>query len=214
MVDVVTIGNATLYHGDCMEVLPVVADAVVSDPPYGAGYVNGPNSPASISTTGKRAREAIVDDDRPFDPAPWVAFPECVFTGAQYFYDRLPAGGSLHSWDKRGDYKPLDQSDADIIWRKTPGASRTFRLVWRGICRHAEYHEEIRHPTQKPVALMDWLVRMTAGTVLDPFMGSGTTGVACAALNRPFVGIEVERKYFDIACERIAAAYAQGRLFA
>jgi site-specific DNA-methyltransferase (adenine-specific) len=176
--------------------------------------VNGPNSPASISTTGKRAREAIVDDDRPFDPAPWVAFPECVFTGAQYFYDRLPAGGSLHSWDKRGDYKPLDQSDADIIWRKTPGASRTFRLVWRGICRHAEYHEEIRHPTQKPVALMDWLVRMTAGTVLDPFMGSGTTGVACAALNRPFVGIEVERKYFDIACERIAAAYAQGRLFA
>ena len=70
------------------------------------------------------------------------------------------------------------------------------------------------HPTQKPVSLMSWCVAKVKGTILDPFMGSGTTGVACANLGRKFIGIEIERKYFDVACERIAAAYAQGRLFA
>lgn len=215
-VQVERIGSATLYLGDCLELISQLPEvgAVVSDPPYGAKYINGPISPSSISTTKKRTQEMVRNDDRPFDPLPFVAFPECVLTGAQYYYDRLPAGGSLHCWDKRGDYKPLDQSDADIIWRKSPGASRTFRLVWRGICRHAEYHEEIVHPTQKPVALMDWMVRMTEGAVLDPFMGSGSTGVACARLGRPFIGIELEPKYFGIACERISAAQSQGRLFA
>jgi site-specific DNA-methyltransferase (adenine-specific)/modification methylase len=213
-VQIERIGDAILYLGDCYTIGPIHADAVVSDPPYGAGYVNGPVGPNSISTTKKRTQEAVVNDDQPFDPAPWVAYPECVMTGAQYYYDRLPAGGSLHSWDKRGEYKPLDQSDADIIWRKSPGASRTFRLVWRGICRHAENFDEIRHPTQKPVALMDWMVKMTEGTVLDPYMGSGTTGVACAILGRPFIGVEITPKYFEIACERIRAAYAQQRLFA
>jgi DNA modification methylase len=73
-----------------------------------------------------------------------------------------------------------------------------------------------QHPTQKPVNLMTWCIEQIGNpqTILDPFMGSGTTGVACANLGRKFIGIELERKYFDIACERIAAAYAQGRLFA
>ena len=71
-----------------------------------------------------------------------------------------------------------------------------------------------QHPTQKPIRLIEWCIEKTAGSVIDPFMGSGTTGVACANLGRKFIGIEIERKYFDIACERIDAAYAQGRLFA
>jgi adenine-specific DNA-methyltransferase len=73
------------------------------------------------------------------------------------------------------------------------------------------------HPTQKPVSLMMHIVKVSSragGVVLDPFMGSGTTGVACVNLGRKFIGIEIERKYFDIACERIEAAYSQGRLFA
>lgn len=210
-----TIGNATLYLGDCLTMLDGLrADAIVSDPPYGAGYVSGPNSSRSISTTGKRFREAVTNDDRPFQPAPFMRFQEVIFTGAQYFYDRLPAGGSLHVWDKRGDYKALDQSDADIVWRRSAGPSRTFHCVWRGICRDVEFHDAIDHPTQKPVALMDWLCRMTIGTVLDPYMGSGTTGVACAGLKRPFVGVEIEQKYFDIACQRIEDAQRQERLFA
>jgi DNA modification methylase len=72
-----------------------------------------------------------------------------------------------------------------------------------------------QHPHQKPVTLIESLLaKLPDKTILDPFMGSGTTGVACANLGRKFIGIEIERKYFDIACERIAAAYAQGRLFA
>jgi DNA modification methylase len=70
------------------------------------------------------------------------------------------------------------------------------------------------HPSQKPTRLLQKIVLRTQGMVFDPFMGSGTTGVACARLGRPFVGIEIEPAYFDIACERIAAAYAQQRLFA
>ena len=70
------------------------------------------------------------------------------------------------------------------------------------------------HPTQKPLPLMTWCVEFTTGTVLDPFMGSGTTGVACAQLGRKFIGIEIDRKYFDIACERIDNAYRQERMFA
>ena len=77
-------------------------------------------------------------------------------------------------------------------------------------------NEERFHPTQKPVAVMAWCLDQVpaAKTVLDPFMGSGTTGVACAQSGRAFTGIERERKYFDIACERISRAYAQGKLFA
>jgi DNA modification methylase len=72
------------------------------------------------------------------------------------------------------------------------------------------------HPYQKPLEVMAWLIAKVrgGGAICDPFMGSGTTGVACANLGRKFIGIEIEPKYFDIACERIAAAYAQGRLFA
>jgi DNA modification methylase len=94
-------------------------------------------------------------------------------------------------------------------WRAGKGALPSGRQV-------TESAEKNGHPCPKPVGAWKWLVDKTApamGTVLDPFMGSGTTGVACANLGRSFIGIELERKYFDIACERIEAAHAQGRLF-
>ena len=91
--------------------------------------------------------------------------------------------------------------------------SQQTRRFWRGRSRPGN-QEGSSHSTQKPLALMEWCADKTTGTILDPFMGSGTTGVACANLGRKFIGIEIERKYFDIACERIDAAYAQGRLFA
>jgi site-specific DNA-methyltransferase (adenine-specific) len=71
-----------------------------------------------------------------------------------------------------------------------------------------------KHPTQKPIRLMERIVELVKGTVLDPFMGSGTTGVACARLGRPFIGIEQDADYFEIACSRIRAAHSQLRLFA
>jgi site-specific DNA-methyltransferase (adenine-specific)/modification methylase len=198
----------TIYHGDCREILPTLpkVDAVITDPPYGARYKSGPNSHNSISSTGKRFTESIRNDDVDFQPIPFLIAPDVMFTGAQYFYDRLPAGGSLHVWDKRGDYKPLDQSDADIIWHNKPGASRTLHLVWRGLCRHVEVCEPIVHPTQKPVELMVWLIQRVpeVKTILDPFMGSGTTLVAAKNLGRKAIGIEIEEKYCEIAAKRLA----------
>lgn len=207
--------TVTLYHGDCLKLLPIEADAVVSDPPYGMRYKSGANSSNSISSTGKRFTERIIGDDVPFDPSPWMEFPEVVFTGAHWFYDRLPPGGGWHTWNKRGDYKPLDQADADHIWCKRQSPSRVFGLVWRGICRHAENADEILHPTQKPVALMEWMLGFLqdAKTVVDPYMGSGTTGVACIRRGLNFVGIEKDAQHFKNAVERIRRELSQERLF-
>jgi site-specific DNA-methyltransferase (adenine-specific) len=214
-----TIGDATLYCGDCREILPKLdrVDAVVTDPPYGIGYVSGPISKNSISTIGKRFSVGIVGDDTPFDPSPWLALAgTCCFTGAQHFAERLP-GGSFHVWNKRVGYVPLDQADGDLVW--ISGEKRALRIIdllWRGICRSTENTSPIEHPTQKPIALMDWCIKQmpaAATTILDPFMGSGTTGVACTKLGRKFIGIEIEPKYFDIACKRIERAYAQPDMF-
>jgi site-specific DNA-methyltransferase (adenine-specific) len=213
-----TIGDAILHLGDCKEILPTLGrvDAVVSDPPYGIGYVSGPISRNSISTTRKRFSVGIVGDDAPFDPSPWLALGQCCFTGAHHFAQQLP-GGSFHVWNKRVGYTPLDQADGDLIW--VSGEKRALRIVdllWRGICRSTENTSPIEHPTQKPIALMEWCLGQIpdAATILDPFMGSGTTGVACVNLGRKFIGIEIEPKYFDIACRRIEEAYKQPRLFA
>jgi DNA modification methylase len=92
---------------------------------------------------------------------------------------------------------------------------RQFRHMWNGMMRDSERTPRV-HPTQKPIKLMEWCLGFALGaeTVLDAFMGSGTTGVACVNASRQFIGIEKEPRYFDVACSRIEAAHAQGRLFA
>lgn len=201
--------GVTIYNADCREVLPSLStvDAVITDPPYGMSYRSGANSSNSISSTGKRFTDSIIGDDGPFDPTPWIAWP-AAFTGAQWFYDRLPAGGSIHTWNKRGDYKPLDQADADQIWCSVRKPSRILGLVWRGLCRHSEHLDPIVHPTQKPVELMAWMMVELCDVpegalVLDPFMGSGTTLRAAKDLGRKAIGIEIEERYCEIAANRL-----------
>lgn len=210
-----TIGDATLYLGDCREILSSLpkVDAIVTDPPYGIAYRNGPITKKSISTVGKRNTDGIRGDDKPFDPSPWLNLAPCCFTGAQHFAHAL-FGGSFHVWNKRGPYDPLDQGDGDLIWFSgKKKALRIVDLVWRGICRSTENTSPIEHPMQKPIALMTWcLDRMDGNTILDPYMGSGTTGVAAMKRGRRFVGIEIELKYFDIACRRIQQEHSQMQL--
>jgi DNA modification methylase len=103
-----------------------------------------------------------------------------------------------------------------VAWTNATGRAKGFRHLWAGAIRASEHTANVReHPTQKPIALMEWCLGFipNAQTILDPFMGSGTTGVACANLGRSFIGIEREPAYFDIACRRIAKAYEQPRLF-
>lgn len=205
----------TIYHGDCREIAPTLSfQVIVSDPPYGMDYTGHRGKGNSIHSKGggKNEKAKVAGDDKPFDPAEWMRWP-CVFSGATWYYDRLPPGGSLHSWDKRGDYKRTSFADCDIIWCSRKIQSQTFRLVWRGLCRHAENRERIVHPTQKPVELMRWMIGLVGvregETVLDPFMGSGSTLVAARAEGLSAIGIEIEERYCEIAAKRLS----QGVLF-
>lgn len=221
------IGAATLYLGDCLQVLADLPGgaAIVTDPPYGIGMkwkdAKRQNRNSGLSWGAGSAQHQpewmdIHGDDRPFDPVPWLTFPQVILWGGNN-YSGLPGSRRWLVWDKRRDMTPDDHGDAELAWTNLDGVIRVHRQVWRGIVR--EGSENVangpkHHPTQKPIELMRWCVEMTSGAVVDPYMGSGTTGVACMDLQRPFVGVEIEPRYFDIACRRIEDAQRQVRMFA
>jgi DNA modification methylase len=202
------IGDCTLYLGDCMNILPTLGkvDAVVTDPPYGIGEDGGrfrdrkggghrvlPKLGWDHSTPSRDIFEMML-----------ACSNEQIIWGGNYFSDKLPTSKGWLYWQKLmgGDF-----SDGELAWTSRNRALREFTK-----CSKAPGAE---HPTQKPVELMKWCLELLpdAHIILDPFMGSGTTGVACVKLGRKFIGIEIEPKYFDIACKRIDAAYRQPDLF-
>lgn len=212
------IGGATLYLGDCLEILPTLgpaaADALIADPPYGIGYVQGREKSRYAS---RFAGVAIIGDDRPFDPSPFLKIaPRTVLFGANHYADKLPASACWLVWDKRERDVQLNQADCEMAWCSRKAPARMFRHMWSGYSKASERGEARVHPTQKPVALMRWVIEQAqvpeGGTILDPFMGSGTTGVAAIEAGRRFIGIELDPGYFEHACRRIAAAVAQPRL--
>lgn len=211
------IGDATLWLADNAEVLPTLdrACSIVSDPPYGMGwntdshrYSGGATSHRKRRMEGRGDWGNIANDDKPFDPTPWLDFRNVILWGSNHYGARLPVGTTL-VWLKRLDPAfGSFLSDAEIAWQKGGHGVYAFRdLTNYALC------SERAHPTQKPLGLMEWCVGRTEGVVVDPFMGSGSTGVACVALGRPFVGIEVELRHFETACRRIEQAYRQPRLF-
>lgn len=229
-----TIGDATLYLGDCREIIPTLGpvDAVVTDPPYGQDYkvntfyAGGTRENAVVQRNGKtlivspNIYEPIEGDKEPFDPAHLLDLaPELLIWGAHKFADRLPAGGWL-VWDKVPTGKVRDQGDGEAAWINRDQPMRVFRLLWDGLCvgfgaRHEVTAGQKRHhPAQKPEILMRWCLSFIKGeTILDPYMGSGSTGVACRHLGRKFIGIEKVQGYFDIACRRIERAARQPDMF-
>lgn len=208
------IGGQTLLLGDCLDVMPALGkvDAVVTDPPYGIGYVHG----AELRRHGSRHNEKpIVGDDKPFDPRPFLPWP-CILWGANHFARRLPVGGRWLVWDKRDGRGFNDQSDIEMAWMSGKrAADRIFSHLWSGYSKASERGVPRDHPTQKPVVLMEWCLGFIPGakTILDPFMGSGTTLVACQRLGRAGTGIEIDPDYFEIACRRVEEATRQPDLF-
>lgn len=205
-----TIGEATLYLGDCLDLYTshVKIDAVVTDPPYGINYVHGDGG-GKLARSTQFNRVSIKGDDRPFDPAPWLLFDRVVLFGANHYADKLPASSKWLIWDKRDGVCSNDQADCEMAWTNLKGPARLTRHLWNGMLKQSERDEVRVHPTQKPVAVMEWVIQQATESgqmVLDPYMGSGTTGVAAVKLGRKFTGIEIDPGYFDIACKRIEAA--------
>ncbi|NIV97191.1 site-specific DNA-methyltransferase [candidate division KSB1 bacterium] len=198
-----------MYQGDCLEILPTLdgVDAVVTDPPYGIGTWSA-NWTGGYMT--KEAAETTRKWDKKTELPPVLFERPCIIWGGNYF--DLPNSPRVLIWDKK--QRGMHFADAEIAWTNlNKGSTRIFEYAVRGSDVHGPGKRE--HPTQKPLAVMEWCLGFipNATTILDPFMGSGTTGVACANLGRKFIGIELEPKYFDIACKRIEEAYRQPRLF-
>lgn len=210
------IGDATLYLGDCREILPTLGkvDAVVTDPPYGIGEAAGKNASRTKMAVAKDYGDDEWDNE-PLSPETLALIRAAgrwnIIFGGNY-YDS-PATSCWLVWDKLNGNN--DFADCELAWTNLPRAVRRIRYMWHGMLR-ANGEERGDHPTQKPVGVMAWcLQQLPPGTrsVIDPVMGSGTTGVACVAANLQFIGIERETKYFDAACRRIEEAYRQPRLF-
>lgn len=216
-------GRAVLWRGDCLELLAAgvleEADAVVTDPPYGIRFELG-NVPSS-AWGKKRNLGPIAGDDKPFDPQAWIDFcgagrskeKPIVMMGADHYKERLPAGGRMLCWDKSvGTGAPGTFVDAEFAWTNRRNARNIFRHLWMGAIRSGDgssSRSARHHVSQKPVELMAWLIehaRIGVGKwVLDPYMGSGSTGVAALQSGRRFIGCEIEQRHFDTAVRRIEA---------
>ena len=219
------IGDAELWLGDCREILPTIGavDAVVTDPPYGVNWDTNYQFSAHNSSVRKSAEkmgrhqhyEPIKGDNKQFDPTPWLAVGNFqVIFGANCFSNQLPKGSWL-IWDKRDSSGKAFMSEAECAWLSTGQSVRIISHCWQGFSRASENSQHY-HPTQKPIVVMEWCIAQLpkgSATILDPFMGSGTTGVACARLGRRFIGIEIEERYHSIACRRIEQAQRQKDLF-
>jgi DNA modification methylase len=205
------IGGQRLILGDCLQVMPTLGrfDAVVTDPPYGIG-----KDGQMRTTGGNGGRKAYDfkgwDQKRPsrevFDLI-MAASDKLPIWGGNYFADLLPPSGKWLVWDKG---QRINQSDGELAYTSLDGALRIFTQN-----RVALMTDGAVHPTQKPVSVMMWSLSHfpDAVTILDPFMGSGTTLVACQKLGRQGTGIEIDPDYFKDACRRVDEAARQPRLF-
>lgn len=203
------IGDCRLILGDCRDILPTLGpvDAVVTDPPYGIGTGKAP-----VGKDGRVWGVQEWDKDTQDDviPALLVAGDTVVIWGGNYY--PLPPSRCWLSWDKCQPDGWYSTAHFELAWTNLDRNARR----WRMSQVEAYGSMDKQHPSQKPVGLMLWCFDQIppAKIILDPYMGSGTTGVACALTDRAFIGIEREPSYFDIACRRIEEAYKQPRLFA
>jgi len=203
--------SATLINGNSETMEHIAADALISDPPWGIGYKHSGKNlrpiPGRHTQPKRLGVVAIMGDDKQFDPRPWLRYKIVVLWGANHFADRLPTNASWLVWDKRDGTPEKSFSCAELAWCSTNNSVRLFRYLWQGICQAGEKGRRL-HQNQKPVALMAWSMAKAkvpeGATVLDPYMGSGSTGIACLRTNRNFIGIEIDTRHFKVACDRFA----------
>lgn len=196
----------TIYHGDCREILPQVSfEAIVSDPPYGISYVHGAEK---IPNASKLNEMPVIGDDAPFDPQFLLdAGLPTILWGANHYAARLPISAGWLVWDKRCNTVVNDQSDCEVAWTNVRRTIRIYYHVWDGFRRQTEKEIPRVHPTQKPVALMEWCLAMLPADVVsvcDPYMGSGTTLVAAKKHGFKAIGIDIDEHWCDTAARRLS----------
>jgi site-specific DNA-methyltransferase (adenine-specific) len=205
-------GAVQIFLGDCREILPTLGpvDLLLADPPYGVGFV----VEEQIVGEGNRrvkmgGKPPVHGDDEPFDPSHLLGYPRCILFGANHYASRLPDSGGWFVWDKTGGGRGPDNTFADVelAWtnlRKTPFI---YRHLWKGLVRDSEAGDRVLHPTQKPVAMMAYLIgewTEPGDVVLDPYTGSGPILRAAKDLGRKAIGIEICEEYAEIAAKRMA----------
>jgi site-specific DNA-methyltransferase (adenine-specific) len=211
-----------IYNADCLDVMREMedgsVDAVITDPPYGIDY-----RPSWKKWNGDDCDYLpIKNDDRDFNPLPFLGFSTVVLFGANYYSDKLPIGGWI-CWDKRLDEKKdrMIGASFELAWFRsinTARKSKMIRVLHGGVINADSSkgnNEKRLHPTQKPIEVMVRIIKEFTNegdTILDPFMGSGTTGVACVKEGRKFIGIEIDESYYAIAKRRIQETLMQPRL--
>jgi site-specific DNA-methyltransferase (adenine-specific) len=191
---------------------------VVTDPPYGIDFAHGGGGSQKIGNSKSRRNVGgIIGDKEPFDPSHLLTFPEAIMFGADHFYARLPDSGRFLAWDKKKGWDFTDNcSDVEFAWHSEEGASRIINYLWKGVRQDGEKGLPKYHVMQKPIAVMEWCIGQLKGpgqVILDPYMGSGSTGVAAVKLGRQFIGVEKDPKHFDVACFRILQSTKQTDLF-
>jgi len=210
-------GGITIYHGDCRDVLPTIEpasiDLLLGDPPYGIALDTANYSRKRTALAAANDYPPVFADDEPYDPSIVLRFPRVLLFGANHFASRLPDVGSWLVWDKTAGLRSRraigfnDNADAELIWTNLGGPVRILGHQWIGLMKATERTEGRLHPTQKPVALIRWLIDHFGkpdGVTLDPYMGSGTTLRAAKDLGRKAIGCEIEERYCEIAAKRLS----------
>jgi DNA modification methylase len=207
----VTIGNCRLIQGDSAAILPLIGrvDAIVTDPPYGLGNLWQGGGGGKVTSWKFEAKEARGwDAIAPINilKSALALAEHGIVWGGNYF--ELPPQRGWLIWDKI--VRNFTTGVAELAWTNLPQPIKAFNFSHGALASEGKMH-----PTQKPLALMLWCLNFipNAQTILDPFMGSGTTGVACVNLGRSFIGIEQDPDYFDICVKRITEAHQQSDLF-
>lgn len=198
-----------IYCSDSMDVIDdiVASDAfVLADPPYGVSERTARKSAGRGKLAECNDFAPVIGDDKPFDPTPWLACDRLVLWGGNHFGQKLPSSGSWLIWDKRDGIGPNDNADAELAWTNLGGPARLFHHTWNGMIRASERDEARAHPTQKPVALMRWIIeRYTepGDLIIDPFMGSGPTLIAARETGRRAIGFDLSEQYCETAKRRL-----------
>lgn len=209
--DVWGLGEHVLACGESPSVLAGLVGArkpkaLVTDPPYGINIVGGDRAVGGggLAKAGRYA--PVRNDDRPFDPTPYLTMaPRVVLFGANHYADKLPSSPAWLVWDKRDGLESNDFADVELAWSNLKGPARLFRHRWSGMLKASEKGTRRQHPTQKPIALFEWVLELATkrgDLVVEPFAGSGSCLLACETKGRKAIAAELEAAYCQVTIDR------------